>query len=103
MVLLAFSKSQPMFILVAVIWGIGHAFFGPAVMAYVLDRVSSPGPAMGTLTAITDLGISLGPVVMGIVLHSTSYPTMFLCMACIGILNLNCFYFFVRKKGEGRA
>jgi len=103
MVLLAFSKSQAMFILVAVIWGIGHAFFGPAVMVYILDRVSSPGPAMGTLTAITDLGISLGPVTMGIVLHSTSYPTMFLCMACIGILNLNCFYFFVRKKGEGRA
>jgi MFS family permease len=100
MVLLAFSKSQAMFILVAVIWGIGHAFFSPAIMAHILDRVGSPGPAMGTLTAVTDLGISLGPVVMGIVLHSTSYPTMFLCLAFIGIINLNCFYFFVRNKGE---
>jgi MFS family permease len=103
MVLLAFSKTQAMFILVAVIWGIGHAFFSPAIMAYILDRVGSPGPAMGTLTAVTDLGISLGPVIMGIVVHSTSYPTMFLCLAFIGVLNLNCFFFFVRKEGERRT
>ena len=100
MIILAFSKSLPMFILVAVIWGIGHAFFIPTLVVYTLDRVgSSPGPVMGTLTAINDLGQSLGPVIMGIILHMTSYPIMFLCLALIGIVNLNYFYFFVRKKG----
>lgn len=97
---LAFSKTLPMFILVAVIWGIGHAFFFPSLMAYVLDRVgSSPGPAMGTFTAIMDLGWILGPVVMGIILHVASYQTMFLCLALVGIINLNFFYFFTNKKG----
>jgi predicted MFS family arabinose efflux permease len=79
MAILAFSKTLPMFILVAVIWGIGNAFLMPLLVAYVLDRVgSSPGPAMGTFTAISDLGISLGSVTMGIILHVTGYPIMFL-------------------------
>jgi MFS family permease len=99
MVLLAFSKTLPMFILVAVIWGIGHAFFFPSLVAYVLDRVgSSPGPAMGTFTAVMDLGWVLGPVAMGIILHVASYRVMFLCLALMGVINLIYFYFFARKK-----
>lgn len=100
MIILAFSKTLPMFILVGVIWGIGHAFLIPAIMVYILDRVgSSPGPAMGTHTAISDLGISLGPVIMGVILHTSNYKIMFLSLAFMGIINLNYFYFFVRKKG----
>ena len=99
MALLAFSETLPMFLLVAVIWGIGNAFLFPSLVACALDRVgSSPGPVMGTFTAITDLGISLGSVVMGIIVHATSYPIMFLCLALTGIINLNYFYFFVREK-----
>ena len=99
MILLAFSKTQPMFILVAVIWGMGHAFLPPSVVLYTLDRAgSSPGPAMGTLTAIMDLGMSLGPVIMGMLLHRTGYSIMFLCLALTCVLNLNYFYFIVRKR-----
>jgi len=100
MVILTFSKTLPMFLLVAAIWGIGNAFLAPAILAYTLDRVgSSVGPAMGTFTAISDLGLTAGPVIMGIILHATSYPIMFLCLAFVGIINLNYFYFFMRKKG----
>jgi MFS family permease len=99
MAILAFSKTLPMFILVAVIWGIGNAFLMPSLVAYALDHVgSSPGPIMGTFTAITDLGISLGPVVMGIVVHEASYPIMFLCLALTGFINLGYFYFILRKE-----
>ena len=99
MVILSFSRTLPMFILVAVIWGIGHAFFFPSLVAYVLDRVrSSLGPAMGTFAVISDLGTCLGPVIMGIVLRFTNYHIMFLCLALVGIINLNYFSFFVRKK-----
>ena len=100
MTILAFSKDLPMFILVAVIWGIGNALFTPAVMAYVLDRAgSSKGPAIGTYTLLSDLGLGLGPVIMGIIIRLSSYPIMFLCLAFIGVINLIYFYFFVRKKG----
>jgi len=100
MVILAFSNTSPMFILVAVIWGIGHAFLTPALTVQALDRLgSSSGIAMGMITASLDLGMSLGPLIMGIVIYSTSYPIMFLCLALIGIINLSYFYFFVRITG----
>jgi MFS family permease len=98
MVVLAFSKTLSMFILVAMIYGIGAAFIFPTLVAYTLDRAGSSGPTMGTFYAITDLGMTLGPMIMGIVTHSTNYRIMFLCLALAGLINLNYFYFFVRKK-----
>jgi MFS family permease len=99
MVILAFSKNLTMFILVAVIWGIGNALLTPAILAYVLDRVgSSKGPAIGTYMLLSDLGFGLGPVIMGIIIRLSSYPTMFLCLAFTGVINLIYFHLFVRKK-----
>jgi MFS family permease len=99
MAVLAFSKTLPMFILVGVIWGAGNAFLMPSLVAYTLDREgSSPGPAMGTFTAISDLGISLGPVIMGAVIHLSGYPVMFLGLAFTGVINVIFFYFFVVER-----
>jgi MFS family permease len=97
--ILAFSTTLTMFILVAVIWGIGAAFLYPSLVAYALDRAgSSRGPAMGTFTALTDLGAGMGSVIMGVILELTNYPIMFLCLALTGIINILYFYFAVRKK-----
>jgi MFS family permease len=102
-VILAFSTTLTMFILVAVIWGMGTAFLYPALVAYTIDRAgSSRGPAMGTFTALTDLGAGMGSVIMGIILQLTNYPIMFLCLALTGVINLLYFYFTIRKKGEER-
>ena len=99
MVLLAFSKNLPMFILVAVIWGIGNALLTPAILAYVLDRAgSSKGPAIGMYMLLSDLGLGLGPVIMGIIIRLSSYPTMFLCLAFTGVISLVYFLSFVRKR-----
>jgi MFS family permease len=101
MAILAFSTTLTMFILVAVIWGIGSAFLYPALVAYAIDRAgSSRGPAVGTFTALTDLGAGMGSVIMGIVLQLTNYRIMFLCLALTGIINLLYFYFAVRKKPQ---
>src|SRR4030042_1295058 len=87
--ILAFSKTLPMFILVGMIYGIGHAFLYPTLVSYAIDRAGgSPGPAMGTFQTFTDLGMSLGTVTMGIIVRLSSYPPMFLCLAFIGGLNL---------------
>jgi MFS family permease len=100
MIIFAFSKTLPMFILVAVIWGMGSAFLGPALAAYTVDLAgSSRGPAMGTFSAAMDLGVGLGAMTMGVILRLTNYSTMFLCLALIGTVNLLYFYSFVRKKG----
>jgi len=101
MPILAFSSTLPMFILVAIIWGIGSAFLYPSLLAYTLDRAGSArGPAMGTFTALTDLGAGMGAVTMGIILQLTNYPIMFLCLALTGIINFFYFYFAVRKKPQ---
>jgi MFS family permease len=99
MAILAFSKNLPMFILVAIIWAAGNSLLIPLLAAYTIDLAGlSRGPAMGTFTAISDLGTGLGPVIMGIILRLTNYPIMFLCLSLIGILNFAYFYFFVKKK-----
>lgn len=107
MTLLAFSKTLEMFILVAVIAAAGHAFLVPSLFAYILDLVgSSRGPAIGWLTAMGDLGLGLGPMIMGAILRLTSFPTMFLCLALTGLIGLAYFYLFVRKtlnKRNGRT
>jgi len=55
---------------------------------------------MGTLTAVSDLGTGLGPVIMGIILRLTNYQMMFLCLALTGAINLGYFYFFMRGDGK---
>lgn len=102
MAILAFSTTLTMFILVAIIWGMGTAFLYPALVAYTIDRAgSSRGPAMGTFTALTDLGAGMGSAIMGIILQWTNYPIMFFCLALTGVINLLYFYFAVRKKPQG--
>ncbi|MFB3886634.1 MAG: MFS transporter [Thermodesulfobacteriota bacterium] len=99
MSILPFCKTLPMFIVVAVIWGIGHTFLYPALSVYTLDLAgSSPGPALGIFTAADDFGTGFGAVIMGVVLRFTSYPIMFLCLAFVGAINLCYFYCIVKKR-----
>jgi MFS family permease len=102
MLILAFSKTLPMFLLVAVIWGIGASFLFPSLLIYTLDRVGSTGgPVMGNFMAIGDLGVSLGSVIMGIVVRLTSYRVMFLSLAFTATLSLWYFYRVAkRQRGE---
>jgi MFS family permease len=101
MPILAFSSTLPMFILAAIIWGIGSAFLYPSLVAYTIDRAGlSRGPAMGTFTALTDLGAGMGAVMMGIILQLTNYTIMFLSLALTGIVNFVYFYVAIRKKPE---
>jgi len=103
MTLLAFSTTLPMFILVAVVWGMGNAFLYPTLLAFALDRGgSSRGLILGTFSAVTDTGIGMGSIIMGIILNWTNYPTMFLCLALTGVINLFYFHFVVRKKKGNR-
>ena len=98
MVLLSFSKTLPMFILVAVIMGIGNAFLFPSLIATIIDQVgANKGPAMATYLALADFGAGIGSVIMGVILQLTSYRTMFLSLALTSCLSL-CYSQFVFRK-----
>jgi predicted MFS family arabinose efflux permease len=99
MVLLSFSMTLPMFILVGLLWGTGHALLVPTFMTYSFEHAgSSDGAAVGTFRAFSDLGQALGPVIMGIIIPFTGYQIMFLCLALICLINLCYFQFYVRKR-----
>ena len=94
-----FANSLEMFILVAVMLGAGWAFLYPILTIHVIERAGlERGPAMGTFTAIADLGSGLGPMVMGIVLEKTSYTIMFVCLIFTAVINLFYFYWAIAKK-----
>ncbi len=99
MVILSFSKTLSMFIFVGLLWGAGSAFFFPASMAYALDYAdSSGGTAVGTFRALSDLGLALGPMIVGIIIPLTGYRAMFLCLAFVCLINLAYFQLYVRKR-----
>ena len=98
-VILSFSKTLPLFIFVGFLWGVGAAFFMPACMAYALEFAgSSSGAAVGTFQALTDLGMALGPVIMGLIISISGYRLMFLCLAFIYLIDMCYFQFYVRKR-----
>jgi len=105
MTILAFSTTFPMFMLTAVVWGMGNAFLYPSLMAYILDRTgSSRGPAIGTYLAVSDLGSGMGPVIMGIILELSNYRTMFLGLVLISLLNFGYFCrIVIRRRKDQHA
>ena len=101
--ILTFSTTLPMFILVAVVLGTGWALLYPSLLIYVIENAGSArGPAMGTFTGLADLGMGIGPMVMGIVIQWTSYSTMFFCLTLIGVINFLYFYYVI-GKGKKKA
>jgi MFS family permease len=97
--MLAFSTTFSMFIFVGLLWGAGSAFFYPGSMAYAFEFAgSSGGTAVGTIRGLMDLGVALGPVMMGITLPLTGYRIMFLCLAFMCLINLLYFQICVRKR-----
>jgi MFS family permease len=99
MVMLSFTKTLPVFILIGIFWGTGGAFLFPTLMTYAFRYAgSSDGTAIGTFRALGDSGTALGPMIIGIIIPFTGYQIMFLCLAFICLVNLGYFYFILVKK-----
>ena len=65
LILLVFSGTSSMLIVVAVILGTGWAFIYPSLMIFAIEQAGlAQGLAMGTFTAIADLGAGIGPMIM---------------------------------------
>ncbi len=98
-VVLNFSTSLLMFILVAILFGTGWAFLYPSLVVYAVESSGSArGPAMGTFTALADLGVGIGPMIMGLILEWTNYPIMFLSLTLIGVINFFYFRYTIKTK-----
>ena len=101
LILLVFSGTSSMLIVVAVILGTGWAFIYPSLMIFAIEQAGpAQGLAMGTFTAIADLGAGIGPMIMGTLLQWTNYPVMFSGLALTGIINYFYFYHAIGKRGK---
>jgi MFS family permease len=99
LIILPLANSLGMFILIAVMLGTGWAFLYPFLTIHVIENAGlERGPAMGTFTALADLGAGLGPMLMGMVLEKFSYPVMFGCLIFTGVLNFFYFYWAIPKE-----
>jgi MFS family permease len=99
--ILTFSTTLSMFILVAVVLGTGWSLLYPSLMIYAIKYAGSDrGPAMGTFTGLADLGVCIGPMIMGIIIQRGSYPIMFFCLVLIAVTNLVYFHFAMGKEGR---
>lgn len=99
MITLSFSRTLSMFIVAGLLWGLSSAFIFPASMAYAFEYAgSSGGTAIGTVRALMDLGLAIGPMTMGIIVHLRGYRVMFLCLTLICFINLIYFELYVRKR-----
>jgi MFS family permease len=100
-VVLTFSTTLLMFILVAIVFGTGWAFLYPSLVVYAVENSGSArGPAMSTFTALADLGAGIGPMITGMILEWTNYPVMFFFLALIGTVNFLYFHYTIGKKGK---
>jgi len=101
LIILPFANSLGFFILIAMMLGTGWAFLYPFLTIHVIENAGlERGPAMGTFTALADLGSGLGPMLMGFVLEKFSYPVMFGCLIFTGVINLFYFYWAIAKKKQ---
>jgi MFS family permease len=99
LVILAFSNTLLMFILVGFLWGIGFGLLFPVTMAYSFEYAgSSDGIAIATYQASMDMGIALGPMIAGVMLPFIGYRVMFLCQGLACLVSLVYFQFYLRKR-----
>jgi MFS family permease len=69
----------------AAVLAVGSAFLTPAVFAAVFSQVpaSQRGSAAGTASVFIDLGLSGGPVLLGLVAAAGGFPAAFLAGAAL--------------------
>lgn len=98
--LLAASATMPMFLLVAVLYGLAFASVQPALMALVVDRAPANrrGAAMGTFSSAMDLGIGIGSVMWGVVAQVAGYEVMYAASGFMALAALAAFLAGSRRQ-----
>jgi len=78
--LIAVIRSWPVFVISAVLCGLGHCFLYPVLNALVVQKVHScaRGTATGLFISSFDIGIGIGSLIWGLVAQYLGYSLMYL-------------------------
>ncbi|MDQ7094619.1 MFS transporter [Desulfosporosinus sp. PR] len=100
--LLAYTWSFPLLLLVGVVYAAGFGAAQPSILAWTVDRAghSDRGAAVSTFFIAFDGGLGLGALVMGMVTQYFSYQVTFLIatlITLVGFLLYVCYLYRVRS------
>lgn len=98
--LFLYTGSAALFFLNAVLFGIDTGLGGPAPAAYAAD-IAPPeavGPAMGLYRTLSDLGLVVGPVLLGWIVDAAGYGPAFWTNAALLLATTAAFGLFARKS-----
>lgn len=86
----------------AICFGIGTSVAQPASLALAADysRKGEHGLAMGIFAAIFQIGLAVGPTVLGLVAGKTGFVTMFLACAAVVAFGLIVIFILLRSKNS---
>ena len=102
MVLLAFSSNDLMLLGSAIPLGFGVGTVQSCGLAMAV-RVASDARlsiANATFYMLLDVGVGIGPILLGIVAPLTGYSNLYLCMAAVGLLALALFFVVARTEKQ---
>lgn len=99
MPLFALTRSPWLMLVFSAIFGLGFSIASGATSAMVADRapVERRGAAMGLMSMIMDIGQSLGPILLGLLLTFVSYLVGFSIIAGLTLLILLLFVFLAKE------
>ncbi|MDA8442956.1 MAG: MFS transporter [Peptococcaceae bacterium] len=98
--ILAFTNSLLLLLLVGIVYAAGFGSAQPAIMAWTVDRAghSGWGAAVSTFFIAFDGGLGLGAIIMGAVIQHFSYRASFLAVTFITLLGFLLYVYQLRKE-----
>ncbi|MCX5909395.1 MAG: MFS transporter, partial [Deltaproteobacteria bacterium] len=88
-ILSGLSPNLTVLLIARFIWGFGAAFVSPIIVALVGDRVDPQrmGRSMGLLQASYTCGVTMGPLVSGLLEVALGWPAFFLFLGGLAVFN----------------
>lgn len=102
MIILSYTTTMGVLIVSALLYGLGFGSIQPTLQAWMLRSANKEdyGAVNGMFYNSTDLGVSLGAIILGVVATLTSYETMYrassICMVIFTIAIIT--YIMKRRK-----
>lgn len=102
LVVLASSTQDWMVILAGALTGLGYGSLMPAAQAIAVKAVEphQMGAGISTLFLLLDVGVGFGPILLGMIVSSTSYQAMYAMLAGLVVVS-GAVYFLVHGRKVG--
>ena len=102
LLVLSVADSFWMFMVAAVLCGVGHGAAIPSLQSVGVQRTTRDRIPVATSThyLAIDTGIAMGPVVLGVVVHLAGYEEMFLVGAGVVFLSVVAYWFLHGRTAQ---